>query len=321
MRSFVTQLGFFTLLQGVLLTAVLWFGCRQPNTFLHAANLKHQRLVDAQGPRLILVGGSNIVQGVNSDRLEELLPDFRPVSMSLTMVLGLPFVLDEVRYAIRAGDVVMIVPEYQLLSAGKQVSAANAAFIGEMIMSRPAALDCVNPAVLRAFLDQGGLSLLGQVLRGFTLENVKRSLPPKRTPVAKRYSGAFNEDGDAVWHRDLSPTPFPPFRMRQAEPEKLSETIALLNDFHEFCRNRGAKVYLHYPPLPEPEPAVRQVLADMDRQLRAGLRFPVLSPPEASFYPVDEFHDTCYHLAWKTIPKRTNQLAEALRPFLAPESR
>jgi len=321
MRSFLTQLGVFVLLQALLLAAVLWFGCRQPNSFLHAANLKHQRLADAEGKRLILVGGSNIVQGVNSDQLEELLPDYRPTSMSLTMVLGLPFMLDEVRYAIREGDVVMILPEYQLFSAGKQVSAANAAFIAEMIMSRPAALDCVTPAVLRAFLDQGGLSLLGQVLRGFTLENVKRSLPPKRTPVAKRYGGAFNEDGDAIWHRDLAPVPFPAFRMRPVDPEKLRETIVLLNEFHDFCRGRGAKVCLHYPPLPQPEPAVREVLADIDRQLRGGLNFPVLNPPEASFYGVDQFHDTCYHLAWKAIPSRTAQLAEALRPLLEAESR
>lgn len=316
MKSFIKSATLFLLLQVVLLALVLWFGCRQPNGFLHAANLKHELLARATEPRLILVGGSNIVQGVDSPTLKAHLPGWEPVSMSLTMSLGLPFVLDEVRYTIRQGDVVVIIPEYQLLLQGRSVSLVNASFITEMLLGRPEAMDCVSPAAAMAMLDGGVVALIGQTLRGFQLEHVQKSLPPKRVPPSLRFTGAFNETGDAVWHRNLPPVPFDEFRLKKVNNDRLRQSVEMLNEFHDFCISRGARCILHYPPLPEPGESMKEMLRQIDKTLVAGLRFPVLSPPESAFLPLDQFHNSYYHIGGGAIPAWTKQIADALRPNL-----
>lgn len=165
MHCFLKNVLLFALLQVGILSGLPWSSATLPNDFLGLANEKHKRLEGLEVPRLLLVGGSNIVMGIDSKILQDELPAFAPANMSLTMALGLPFLLDEVRPQLKSGDVVVIIPEYHLLQAGHEVTPANSSFIAEMVLQRPAAIQCISIAATKAFLDHGGLSLLGQSLR------------------------------------------------------------------------------------------------------------------------------------------------------------
>jgi hypothetical protein len=316
MRRFISKVAGFTTLQLVLLSAVLWLGCRLPNSFLAKANFKHERLERAQGKRIILVGGSNIVQGVDSGLFEQHVPEATVISMSLTMALGLPFMLSEVKDSIREGDVVLLIPEYELLLNGEKVGVSHASFISEMILYRPQAAGVLSLPMAKAIADGGAVSLVGLVLRGFSWSMAKQSFKKKRRAPGNGMSGVFNEYGDAIWHRGLDPVPFNHFKLRGIDESLLQQTVEMLNAFQRHCAARGAKCVLNYPPLPTPSEEVKSLLSKLDHSLRAGLNFEVLQSPDASFYALDQFHNSFYHLDGESYPQRTKQLADALLPHL-----
>lgn len=316
MKPFTIKLVAFSALQLGLLVAVLWSGCQTPNGFLTMANYKHARLAGAEGRRVILVGGSNIVQGVDSGLFQEHLPGTSVISMSLTMALGLPFMLAEVKDAIRPGDVVLLIPEYQLLLAGNRIDPSNASFIAEMLVHRPEAMKYLSPPMFKAVLDSGAVALTGMSLRNFNFNQVQATLKRKRRVPEVPMRGVFNEWGDAIWHRELPPVKFAQIKARAVEEERLMATIQALNDFHEHCLERGASCFLNYAPLPDPPEDVEHMVRTIHEQLESRLTIPVLQPPDASFYPLERFHNSYYHLDGNTSPQRTKQLADALKPVL-----
>ncbi len=321
MRCFIQKIALFFILQIVLLSALLWSSGTQPNDFLGLANEKHARLRNLKDPRLVLVGGSNIVMGINSQVLQEELPEFSPANMSLTMALGLPFLLDEIRTQVRQGDVIVVIPEYHLLLAGRGVSASNSSFIAEMIIQRPEAAECLSTSAVLAFMDRGALSLMGQALRGCSWSTFcERVLPGKKRKKAahskNRHSQSFNEYGDAVFHYSLPAVGFRPMQKNNLSLDKLAETVSLLNEFSSFCAARGARVLMAYPPFPQPDQEMRAFLSEMDSRLRLQVNFPIIHSPSDHYYELDQFYNSYYHLNGSTVPLRTRRLAAELKTHL-----
>jgi len=87
---------------------VLAFG----NGTVMAAVLQKDRLIrTTPSPKIILVGGSNLAFGIDSRLLQDSL-HVNVVNMGLYAKLGLRYMLAQVKPYIRAGDIVIVVPEY-----------------------------------------------------------------------------------------------------------------------------------------------------------------------------------------------------------------
>jgi hypothetical protein len=90
--------------------AMQWGPPAAPSNYMRATVLKNNRLLRAGSPKVILIGGSNLAFGVDSDRLGEAL--CRPVvNMGLTAVLGFRFIVEEADQAIGEGDLVIVAVE------------------------------------------------------------------------------------------------------------------------------------------------------------------------------------------------------------------
>lgn len=82
------------------------------HTYFGAWQLKHQLLVDPGRNRIILAGGSNVAFSFDSTTLERALA--RPtINMGLHGDLGLAHMAHEVEDGARAGDLVVLIPEYE----------------------------------------------------------------------------------------------------------------------------------------------------------------------------------------------------------------
>src|SRR6476661_8416978 len=102
-------LGLAILLTGALASQ---YDVRKVDNDYIAAVLEKDRLIrNTPSPKIILVGGSNLAFGVDSKLLQDSLR-LPVVNMGLYAKLGLRYMLAQVKPYIRAGDIVVVVPEY-----------------------------------------------------------------------------------------------------------------------------------------------------------------------------------------------------------------
>ena len=103
--------------------ALLFFAlCLPPQygeTYLGGLSLKYDRLCEATGKRIILIGGSGTAFDYRCDLLEQEFPDYTAVNFGLYAGLGTTVMLDLAENHLRPGDVVIFSPEQseQTLSA------------------------------------------------------------------------------------------------------------------------------------------------------------------------------------------------------------
>ncbi len=178
------------ILAGALLAA---FGPHvASNDYLASMASKHQRLHALGSPKVILVGGSNVAFGVDSEQLEEAL--CRPtVNMGIHASLGFRFMVDEVKEELGAGDVVIVALEYTNFSRPERTDD-----ILYLLVDR-------YPAALRhiPMLDRPKIVLATLVMR---LRTAWRGIRSKadEPPYDPTYRAeGFNERGDMVGHLEL----------------------------------------------------------------------------------------------------------------------
>ena len=85
----------------------------QDDNYLAAVLEKDRIIRNAESPKIILVGGSNLAFGIDSKMMQDALR-MPVVNMGLYAKLGLKYMLAQVRPYIRKGDIVVVVPEYDL---------------------------------------------------------------------------------------------------------------------------------------------------------------------------------------------------------------
>ncbi len=198
---------------------------------------KHERLRALGSPKVVVVGGSNVAFGVDSERLERTL--CRPaINMGLHGSLGYAFMVNEVKDALGPGDVVVVALEY-----ANHARPERSEDILNLVVDRyPRALAFVpllqRPKVVLTTLVMR-LQFAWRSFRGHVLE-------PDFEPVYN--AGGFNERGDMVAHLTL---PAPDSLLSEAEVKDsvlvdeafFTHTSKLL----EHARAAGADVLFSWP--------------------------------------------------------------------------
>ena len=83
------------------------------NTFLAGLEIKHKRALNLKSPKIILNGGSNLAFGINSAVIEKAL--CLPVcNLGIMAGLGMEYMIEQVKFYAKEGDIVILVPEYFL---------------------------------------------------------------------------------------------------------------------------------------------------------------------------------------------------------------
>jgi hypothetical protein len=308
---------------GVLAVAILLTGLaigqydtRTGDDNYLAAVLEKDRLIrNTASPKIILVGGSNLAFGIDSRMMQDSL-GLRVVNMGLYAKLGLKYMLAQVRPYIGAGDVVVVVPEYDQ-------------FYGEFANGD----NTLNTALLYAPSDRvsdfiRSYSVIDVIVRP-RVENARRSFlravasaagkedeffPPDTNPVYNRRS--FNEYGDVVAHigkKGMNPdsifvAPLPPLDNFNAD------TIEDLNGIFDTANEVGARAYFMFPSYIDRSYAINVAAIDsLRRRLEDSLRMPIVGSARDFAYPKHYFFDTRYHLNEEGRRMRTQRMIEILR--------
>lgn len=103
----VRAAGFAALVLLPLMALLLWGPPVTPVDYLEAVKAKHARLRSLGSPKVVLVGGSNMAFGMDSGELENVLC-LPVVNMGIHAGLGFRHMVDEVKYELGPGDLVLV---------------------------------------------------------------------------------------------------------------------------------------------------------------------------------------------------------------------
>ncbi len=300
------------LLSPLFITVCAYFLLPDPfeKTFVGELPDKYDRLLDTDGEKIIIVGGSSVAFGIRSDIIEEY-TDMSVVNFGLYAALGTKLMLDLSRAGISEGDIVIVTPELHedtlSLYFNTQMTFRAIGTRADMLLSLPTS----NKISLISGLWDYTAEKLDYYKNG--LSNPKLGY---LDPDGVYNSDNFNELCDLVYERaeNIMPSYYDTGNMINPASDIVSDDfIDYLNDYVDFCRDRGATVYFNFCPMNEMGFVGgydSSVLSDFADYLSGRLDCDILGMPSRSVLGAGYFYDTNFHLNDAGAVKYTAALTE-----------
>ncbi|MFS4448968.1 hypothetical protein [Maribacter sp. 2307UL18-2] len=297
MRRFIVKVGlFFAMVFTIALALPVLDGKKEStNEFMAAMIDKHQRIDEISAPKLILAGGSNLIFGVDSEKLEKALK-IPVANLGLRAHLGLNFILNELRDVAKKGDVVLLSVEYFMDVKGDE----NLHRLASYYNSR--ALEYYEPKNRSTFR------------RFFAYRHMlyKKLVSEYMTQGAAAYTrNDFNKYGDGIKHLEMSsPGVLGSRYVIKANKEK---EIKALNNFQKFATSKGIKVLFTYSPYASTEFIINErELKQLHIEFKEQMQIKMISELEDFTYREELFFDNVYHLTKEGRELHTAQLIHKL---------
>lgn len=260
-------------------------------------NTKQKYLERAKSPKVILVGGSNLAFGVNSQLIEKSF-GLPVVNMGLHAGLGLDYMISEVKNSIHKGDTIVLVPEYEhfytnsFTNHGKELAA--------LVGVNPVALRFINSPHQMISILQFIPTLFETIVSGWRDNGTSYS------------SAAFNQWGDIERYPSNSQNNQGSIQISKLIGEIDKKSLYEISEFNDYCKSRGATMIFVYPAYAHSlySENQKQILNLNSRIL--ALRIKVISQPIDFVFPDNMFIDSGYHLGREGVKPRTEKLIELI---------
>lgn len=227
----------FILLVGMFLPATP----RAKTSLLYAKIDKDSMLENTTGNRLILVGGSNLSFGINSQLLKDSL-NVNPINTGIQASLGLEYMIKEVVPFIKKGDVIVLSPEYNNFYG-------TFAYGGEVLcrMFFDVQLKKGNKSFVDNFSELSKEQMSKIIMYYPKYVSSKFSpfeyLTIKKDPVYSRDS--FNKYGDVTAHFNLPNENY--LDLDPINEEFNYKMIDVVKSFEKQVSMKGAKLFITFP--------------------------------------------------------------------------
>ncbi|GBR73397.1 hypothetical protein NO1_0787 [Candidatus Termititenax aidoneus] len=262
---------------------------------------KYQMLKNTTSPKLVLVGGSNLAFGIDSQLLEKEL-QIPVVNTGVSAGFGLGRMLDSVLPFLNSGDILLISPEYSLFSNAwnGDTAACELIFAARQyhLLIHPGYYDFPKD-FLKYISDRSSVRFFTQT-------------EPASVDAYTR--DGFNQHGDYIKHLNKEAKEFSALG-RAGEANK-----RYINRFFRFVDKisaRGVFVLLTYPPFASASfNNSRQLIQELDKLFKAKENLVVISSPSEYFLDESFFYDSPYHLNAAGRKIRTTHLIKDLHKFI-----
>jgi len=278
---------------------------------------KHARLNALPSPKIVLIGGSNLTYGLDSDQLERDLK-LPVINMGYSAGFGLRFMLDDSLTGIKKGDIAVVFPAYE------QFQSTLLEGTGDILN-----ILFYHPSSITAIKTWKQVHKIAEYIPTFLQTNLKRKvISPIVHGILRRPENAgliytrmdFNEQGDLLGYRK-----HPASKNIVTKPlskEALNpETIRALNTFHDQATERGARVILLFPAYGQT--AFEQgssTIAVIENAIRTQTKIDTPDKPEDFVFSDEYLFDNAYHLYATGTTQRTERITNFLRAFLSASS-
>jgi hypothetical protein len=281
-----------------------------------ATLVKHRRLAEVPGQRIVLIGGSNLGFGVDSDLLERK-TGCPAVNMGMNGYLGVSFLLEETRPFLRRGDIVVIAFEYD--GYFKSAYGTGTAQLA-VVKARPASLSYLDFSQRFAVMTAVPYAAQKKVLR--LIHEAMISVSPSGTISTSTEESAtallsrvesvagLNDKGDVIAHLEVNW----PYELEDGvdatSTPRNKDVISLIRKFTESLRDQGVDVLVSYTPIVDDY--YRRHAGPIDAlysALRKAEPIVALGPPSRYVFERGMMFDTVYHLNAQGRRLRTERLA------------
>lgn len=279
-------------------------------TFVGALDEKYERLNSLEGEKIVVVGGSSVAFGLDSEALEGY-TGMPVVNFGLYAALGTKIMLDLSLSGIGEGDIVVVAPEMneETLSLYFSADTTWRAIEG-------------NFSMLKYIGKDNRASMVG-ALWGYALDKIKASFSGgiDFSKDGIYSSDNFNEYGDfANYPRpgNIMPEYYDPNTEIMLDPDSFSDGFYefrdYLNEYVKKCEQRGATVYFSFSPMNSLACTVDdETLLELYDFLSDHLECEIISDPMDYILDPGYFFDTNFHLNDTGVVARTIQLAKDIR--------
>ncbi|WP_157687510.1 hypothetical protein [Pedobacter psychrophilus] len=302
MKKFIIKsVVFLAILSLVFFSLSLTFKRKySPKTdYLGAMIDKHRRLNEIDSNRLILIGGSNLAFGLNSQLIVEKL-NVNVINMGLHAALGLEFMLNEVKPSIKKGDIIVLCLEYPIYLDDFKKDIDLISFTQHLY---PPSKDYYHLNIEEKFLEN-----YAKFKKHFEEQTLKID------PVFNRQK--FNIYGDNIGHLGLPGLKELRDKERIGELE-IDKSAKLINQFEIECKQKGAKLLISFVSYPKSEYQKNKIgINDLNDLLHQKIdKVPFINKPEDYIFNDNLFYDTVYHLNREGREKRTKIFIQDLKPY------
>lgn len=261
---------------------------------------KLARLESIEGPKIILVGESNLAFGIDSAMMEEAL-GMPVVNLGLHGGLDYQFQYNVPKGNIGPGDIVIL---------------ANMSFADGANMDPALAwITIENGPDYWKFVPWECMPKLLMMFPNYVSDTVTAVLSNRQETITGAYArNAFNEYGDIALHRDSGCLDFAYYTIEV--PEVTEEGIRRINNFAAYCEEQGAHCLLSsYPIAFGPRSPSEEEYVQFQQELKPLLKFEMISDYRDYLFDYSLFYDSLYHLSTEGAQIRTQQLIEDIRQW------
>ena len=275
------------------------------DTYCAAIIDKDKKLKDeSEKPRIIIVGGSNVAFGINSEIIEDR-TDYRCINIGLLAGLGVDFYLNMVKNNLRKGDIVVLAFEYQLLG---EVN-TNMDYLLETTENHFQLYSYISPRSYFSIIQSYPKYSIKKMKYFFSSANPEHGRPHySRKNFNKNGDVNFIRDGNYLEEKFLSRNNIE-INERTLSLQFVKRTLAFAN----FAQKEEATVCLSFPS--RNERTVISSKADIDNfysRLENEFGDILISNIQDYMLPQKYFYDTNYHLTDKGAVIRSNKIVDDL---------
>ena len=245
----------------------------------------YDRLKQADGKRIILVGGSAMAFGLNISFLEAELDGYTVCPFGLYGTIGTKAMLELAKPYLRGGDIVVLSPEIAELPLSLYFSAA------ELWKAAEGDLSMV--------MHSGDVGAMLAGFPGYVADRFSRNQGTAAQIQGIYSAAAFDENCQMIYPREYNILPdlYDPNTTVTFDPTLLEpELLAFLNDYHSHCSSVGAALYYNFCPVNRMAVSGTADIEGYYRRLLTELDFPVLGDPNNYIMDAEWFYDSNFHL-------------------------
>ncbi|MEI6673588.1 MAG: hypothetical protein WCO57_00265 [Verrucomicrobiota bacterium] len=325
-RFFIAlPLGFLVMLGLYMFAVRLQLG--SPTAMSHWCSEINRKKLDAatqiSSPKIVLLGGSATLFGIKASLLEQEL-GVPTLNAATHAALGMAYLLENGKHALRPGDTVILVPEFEILDYGE---AKRSVWASSMYVDYILARD---PDYYRklSLSDQIEIALMMPLKRLVTgLAGRDKPEPTIRYAAYDAYDPArVDAHGDMTGHTaQRRPAACPPRDERVCEPlvsglPANASGLPLLVGFCRWATENRIRVLAGFPNTADQPCYDTPCAIALETRLReffAAQGVPLIGSLHDALMPPAEFFDSNYHPTEEASVQRTIRLAAQLKPWFA----
>ena len=269
----------------------------------------YDRLKEAEGKRIILVGGSAMAFGLNVSFLEAELEGYTICPFGLYGTIGTKAMLELAKPYLREGDILILSPEVSQLPLSLYFSSDELWKAAESDLSMVANSGDIG-AMLGSFPE-------------YVADRFAYTQTGSPSGQGVYAAASFDENCQMIYPREYNTMPalHDPDEPVTFDPALLTEDfLEYLNNYYRYCYGQGTTIYYNFCPINRMAVSGDADISGYYEKLLTELDFPVLGDPNNYILDAEWFYDSNFHVNTAGALVYTAQLTEDIKSVIGDTS-